>query len=119
MVSTLTPQYRIAHVGINHPNGESALETAQKLCDVFGLAPYGETATHIFSGSLFELKKNSTKGTVGHIAMQTDDIEMALEHLKKKGVGIRTDSIKRNSNGKIRFVYLELEIAGFAFHLTL
>ena len=113
------PKYRIAHVGINNPDSESALDVVQRLCAIFDLYPNDETATHIFAGDLFEVKKNCTKGKYGHIAMQTDDIELAITHLEKKGVRIRENSIKRNADGRIKFVYLDLDIAGFAFHLML
>ena len=118
-MSERVPQYRIKHVGINHPDAQTALDAAKRLCDLFDLQPADETATHIFAGSLFEVKKVCTRGIYGHIAMQTDDIEAAIEHLKKKGIGIQEDTIRRNEEGRIKFVYLDLEISGFAFHLAL
>ena len=119
MMNESVPKYRIAHIGINNPNAECAMDAAKQLCAVFDLCPNDETSTHIFAGDLFEVKKNCTKGKYGHVAMQTDDIEAAILHLAKKGVGIRENSIKRNADGKIKFVYLDLEISGFAFHLML
>lgn len=118
-MSDAVPKYRIAHVGINHPDEEKALDTARKLCAFFDLVPNDETGTHIFAGSLFEVKKNCLKGTYGHIAMQTDDLEAAIEHLAKKGIQVKEESIRRNAEGRIKFAYLDLEIAGFAFHLML
>lgn len=118
-MDNLAPKYRIAHIGLNHPDEEKALDTVQRLSTAFDLECNGETATHIFAGDLFEVKKNCEKGTLGHIALQTDDIEAAALHLKEKGIAIRENSIRRTADGKISFVYLDLEIAGFAFHLTL
>lgn len=113
------PRYRITHVGINNPDSVAALETAERLCAVFDLEPRDETRTHIFAGTLFEVKKNRQKGKYGHVAMQTDDLEAAIEHLAQKGVHVVEESIRRNAEGRISFAYLDLEIAGFAFHLTL
>lgn len=118
-MSDMVPKYRIAHIGINHPNEEEALDTAKNLCALFDLDPNDETRTHIFAGTLFEVKKNCLKGTYGHIAMQTDDLEAAIENLGKKGIQVKEESIRRTAEGRIKFAYLDLEIAGFAFHLTL
>lgn len=118
-MSEQIPQYRIKHIGLNHPDAETALDTVKKLCGIFDLRPANETDTHIFAGSLFEVKKNCSRGTYGHVALQTDDIEAAIQHLAKKGASIREDTIQRNEAGRIKFVYLDFEIAGFAFHLML
>lgn len=113
------PKYRIKHVGLNNPDNESAWEATNILCRVFDLEPLDETSTHIFAGDLFEVKKNYSRGKYGHIAMQTDDVEAAIEHLASKGIGILKDSVRRDKNGKITFVYLDLdfEVCGFSFHL--
>ncbi len=118
-MSKSVPKYRIAHIGLNHPDEAQALDTVRALCAVFDLEPDHETNTHVFAGDLFEVKKNMTRGKYGHVAMQTDDIELALDHLAQKGISFREETIRRNEFGKIEFVYLNLEIAGFWFHLTL
>ena len=110
--------YRIKHIGINHQDSETAMAAAEKLCAIFDLSLEKETGTRVFVGELFELKKNCARGKYGHVAMQTKDVETAIEHLAKKGVGILEDTIRRDKEGKIVFVFLDLEISGFAFHLT-
>lgn len=117
-MSDSVPKYRITHIGINHPNEEEALDTAQKLCALFDLELNDETVTHIFAGRLFEVKKNLTRGKYGHVAMQTDDVEAAIAHLAGKGIHVCENSVRRDEQGRITFAYLDLEIAGFAFHLT-
>lgn len=113
------PVYRIKHIGINHPDAEQAMDTAKKLCEIFDLPLNRETGTRIFAGDLFELKKNGTRGRVGHVALQTEDIEAAVEYLGGKGIGILEDTIRRKDDGRISFVFLDFELAGFAFHLEL
>lgn len=113
------PVYRIKHIGINHPDSETAMAAAEKLCTIFDLSLEKETGTKVFAGELFELKKNCARGTYGHIALQTEDIEAAVKYLAGKGIGIYEDTIRRNAEGKISFVFLNLEISGFAFHLEL
>ena len=51
--------------------------------------------------------------------MQTDDVEKAMAALREKGIGFDESSIRKNEEGRISFVYLKKEIAGFQFHLTL
>ena len=65
-----------------------------------------------------EVMNSDKRGARGHVAMQTDDVEGAMEALRAKGIGFLEDTVKRNAEGKITFVYLDTEIAGFQFHLT-
>ena len=46
-------------------------------------------------------------------------IAQAKEYLAAKGITFQEDTIKRNEEGKITFVYLQQQVAGFAFHLCL
>ena len=62
--------------------------------------------------------KHDRRGAHGHVALQTDDVEAAMADLSAKGIGFQEDTIRRDEAGKIRFVYLEQQVAGFAFHLT-
>lgn len=112
------PVYRIKHIGINHPDSETAMAAGEKLCAIFDLTLEKETETRVFAGELFELKKNCARGTYGHVALQTEDVEATIEYLAKKGIGIQEDTIRRDQEGRIKFVFLDLEISGFAFHLT-
>ena len=113
------PEFSIAHVGINNPDEDAAYNVLKQLCDVFGLEKGLAGRTKVFAGDLFEIKKNMNRGTIGHVALRTDDIEYAVEYFKEKGIGIIESTVKRNDKGRIRFVFLDLEIAGYAFHLIL
>ena len=62
---------------------------------------------------------NNSLYSLGHVAMQTDDVEKAMAALREKGIGFDESSIRKNEEGRISFVYLKKEIAGFQFHLTL
>lgn len=77
-----------------------------------------ENDTHIFASGLFEVMKNSKRGKHGHIALQTPDVELAMADLARKGISFQEDTIRRNADGKIIFVYLKGDIGGFSFHLT-
>ena len=110
--------YRIKHVGINNENEAQAQQLVDVLCGLFGLERTKETPAAIFGGEIFEVMKHSNIGKNGHIAMQTEDVEAAMAELSAKGITFRENTIRRDENGKINFIYLEQEFGGFAFHLT-
>ena len=116
------PRYTLKHIGINSPDGEAAQAIVRLLCDLFHVEVSKETPVSIFTDSLFEVMKHetpATRGVHGHIALQTPDVEAAMADLAAKGVTFQEDTIKRNAEGRITFVYLEQQVGGFAFHLTL
>lgn len=113
------PQFRLKHIGINTPDDMAAQSLANRLCELFGIRRGDENSTHIFAGSLFEVMKNEKIGACGHIAVQTENVEKAVEYFREKGVGILEDTVRRGEDGKITFAYLDLEVGGFAVHLTL
>lgn len=110
--------YRIKHIGIRTDSPEEAAQLAALLSALFDLGGTHETPVACWAGSLFEVMTSDRRGARGHVAMQTDDVEGAMEALRAKGIGFLEDTIKRNDEGKVTFVYLDTEIAGFQFHLT-
>lgn len=112
------PKLTIKHVGINCPDEAAAHALTASLCDCFSLQPCNETDSHIFAGGLFEVMKNEAIGSRGHIALQTEDIAGAIAYFAEKGIAIREDTVRRADDGSITFAYLDLELGGFAFHLT-
>ena len=110
--------FRIKHIGIRTDSAEEARETASLLAAHFDLSGSRENPAAVWAGDLFEVMKSDKRGPRGHVAMQTDDVEAAMEALRARGVGFLEDTIRRNEEGKIIFVYLDKEIAGFQFHLT-
>ena len=103
-------RYTIKHVGINHRDEDEARSTAETLCALFGLEISQETPAALFAGEIFEVMKHDRRGAHGHVAAMAD--------LSAKGISFQEDTIRRDEAGKIRFVYLEQQVAGFAFHLT-
>ncbi len=110
--------YRIKHVGINTNSAEESHALAEKLVNDFGLEGITEKPTANFAGEIFEIMKHSNIGTHGHIAIQTDDVEGAMQDLIDKGYTVKESSIKRHEDGRIHFVYFNEQLGGFCFHLT-
>lgn len=110
--------FSIKHVGINTINNTEAENLLQQLMLIFDLERGNENNSHVFAGTLFEVMKNEEIGTNGHIALQTEDVEDAIKYFSEKKIGIKENTIKRDENEKNVFAYLDVELGGFAFHLT-
>ena len=65
----------------------------------------------------FEIMKKPGRGTHGHIAIKTNNVDRAIYHLGLRGVKFDMDS-KVVKNGKTTAIYMADEIAGFAIHLV-
>ena len=65
----------------------------------------------------FEIMKKPGRGTNGHIAILTNNVDRAIYHLGQRGV--KFDMASKNvKDGKTIAIYFADEIAGFAFHLV-
>ena len=110
--------YRIKHIGINCGNDMQAQQLLGQLIQFFGVERGREDQAKVFAGNIFELMKSSDVGTYGHIALQTNDVELAMKDLAERGITFREETIRKNEEGKFIFAYLTQEFGGFAFHLT-
>ncbi len=107
--------FQMVHLGINEDNPESALRSARIISNNFYF-PIKEGNSSVFAGSGFEFMKKKHFGEHGHIALTTNDVARAIAYLKRHGVDVRPETAKK-SDGKIRSIYLDLEVSGFALHL--
>ena len=72
----------------------------------------------VFAGKYFEcMKSPSARGTNGHIAILTNNVDRAIYHLSQRGVKFDMDS-KNVKDGKTIAIYFADEVAGFAIHLV-
>lgn len=110
------PVFTLAHVGINTENTQKAQEVASLLSSIFNFDKE-ETEVSIFAGSGVEVMKYKGFGTYGHIGFSTEDVEAAVKYLEAKGVKFNYESVKYDEDKKIKLIYLEQEIGGFAIHI--
>ena len=108
--------FTLAHIGINSDNEDKARSAANLLSGLFSLS-VNEIPVSFFAGP-FEIMKFKGRGKNGHIAVGTNSVERAYFYLKNNGVSFDESTVQRDENGKMRFIYLEEEILGFAIHLT-
>ena len=108
--------FELCHVGINHPNGTQAQQTATTFEKLFGWTTQDKGGAY-FAGSYIEAMKKIFYGTHGHIAITTKHIERAVWYLEQCGVQFNWKSANYNPDKSLRVVYLKDEIGGFAVHL--
>jgi 2-dehydro-3-deoxyphosphogluconate aldolase/(4S)-4-hydroxy-2-oxoglutarate aldolase len=107
--------FSFAHVGVNNPDAAAASATAASLA-AFGFAPKDGNSS-IFCGTPFEVMKSPFRGERGHIGLKCFNIERALAYLAPFGFkGV--DATAKLDKGRLKVIYLEPEIAGFAVHLV-
>lgn len=114
-----TPDFEIAHVGVNCENEAEAVRCAEQFALLFNLAvnPAKESADARFTGTRIEWLKKPGRGKHGHIALATADLPGARDYLEERGFAFDDDSIKRFPDGRILVIYSRQEIGGFAIHL--
>ena len=109
--------FSLAHVGINCADEAQAEQTAKTLCALFDLE-YKPGNSSIFAGSAVECNKAPGRGTNGHIAIGTNNVDRAVYHLGLRGVTFDESSRKTDAKGNTKAIYLKDELAGFAVHLV-
>ncbi len=109
--------FRLLHIGINSADLEEGKATAELLAELFGF-PLRETDGSWFANEQFEIMKMPFRGKHGHIAIATSNAGEARSYLESKGVVFDESSAKYEADGKLKLIYAQTEIAGFAFHLT-
>lgn len=70
-----------------------------------------------FAGSDIEIVKYPTRGTLGHIAFRTFNLERAVNYLEKRGFSIDLSSVVKDDGSRLIKVYFNETIGGFALHL--
>ena len=107
--------FQMVHIGINEESTESALRSAQIISNNFYFQ-VKEGNSSVFAGLGFELMKKKYFGEHGHIALGTNDVPRAIAYLKRQGVAVRPETAKEY-DGRLKSIYLDLEVSGFALHL--
>ena len=114
-----TPDFEIAHIGVNCADAAQAARCAEQFAVLFQLAvnPAKESADARFTGTQIEWMKAPGRGEHGHIALATADLPAARRYLEEKGFAFDEDSVKRFPDGRILVIYARQQIGGFAIHL--
>ncbi len=109
--------FKFKHVGINSANEEAMNHTAATL-DKFFSFPADKRSASVFASPELEIMNTMGRGTMGHIAIQTNNVDRAVYHLTLRGVKFDMSTATYDKDGAMKFVYLADEIGGFAYHLV-
>ncbi len=108
--------FDLRHVGINCSDEKTSSQTADAFEQIFGF-PKEDRGGAYFAGDIIEVMKKPFYGTHGHIAISTRSAESAAYYLERAGVKFNWQSAGYNPDGRLRVVYLQEEIGGFAVHI--
>ena len=107
----------LGHIGINCADEAEAAKTAETLGTLLSMAVKPGNSSIFVGKKEFEIMKKPGRGTHGHIAILTNNVDRAIYHLGRRGVKFDMDS-KNVKDGKTIAIYLADEVAGFAIHLV-
>ena len=111
--------FEVVHIGINNADEETAVAEGKKLAALLGWNVQKESAKGLFVGERFEMLKSQVRGTHGHIAVATSDVERARWHMEQRGFTFDASTATFTADGRMKFIYLNEEFGGFAIHLLL
>ena len=109
--------FELRHIGINAQDETEAEGIANRFESLFGFTKKAGGSS-VFAGTAIEAMKKPYLGKNGHIAIGTNYMDRAIYHLEKQGVKFDMNTAKKDDKGKIKAVYLQDEIGGFAVHLV-
>lgn len=107
--------FSFAHLGINGEDEADCARIAERLAALFGF-PLKDGSSSCFASDSLEITKRPFKGERGHIGVRCNDVERARAHFREAGVGSLPET-ERWERGRLKAVYLDLTIGGFAVHL--
>lgn len=109
--------FSLDHVGVNCGSEAEADRLARTLCDMFGFA-YQMGNSSVQALHAVECTKTPGRGTHGHIAIATSNVDRAVYHLGLCGVRCLPETCKTDAKGNTKAIYIDGEFGGFAIHLV-
>ena len=106
-----------AMMGAGQKDEAEAAKTAETIGALLSMAVKPGNSSIFVGKKEFEIMKKPGRGTHGHIAILTNNVDRAIYHLGQRGVKFDMDS-KNVKDGKTVAIYFADEVAGFAIHLV-
>ena len=108
--------FEFDHIGIHFHKDEDAMHSAQMLSAMLDV-PLEESNNLFRTGSMFELLKPQAENLSGHLALKTNHLGRALNHIMGKGIEVDEESLIKDEEGRIISVTLKREIGGIKIRL--
>ena len=100
----------LGHIGINCADEAEAAKTAETIGSLLSMAVKPGNSSIFVGKKEFEIMKKPGRGTHGHIAILTNNVDRAIYHLSQRGVKFDMDS-KNVKDGKTIAIYFADEVA--------
>jgi len=107
----------LIHIGINTESDSEGDCVAAELGKMFNLPTSGDKA--VFVGTIFEIMKPPYSGVHGHIGVGTNSVEKLGKYLESLGYNPLWEKARYEEDGRMNFLFLKEQVAGFAIHLSL
>lgn len=104
--------FKFDHVAINIGDKEQINKAASEFSDMLGFSNNG--CGSIWADGSVELVKEQYQNCAGYIAIRTNYIDRAVSYLTGKGYKFDQYSAKYDSYNKLKSIYLENKLGGFA-----
>jgi len=114
---TFVPDFKLYHVGVNAADEAEAMAAARLLAAIFDFT-VRDTPISVYGSEYVEIMKGCGRGSRGHIAFSTADMDGAIAWLRARGIAFHEETAVRNEQGKYGAVYIQPEICGFTIHLV-
>ncbi len=109
--------FELRHLGINTADGDAGMDAARTLSLITGWPIDDLGERNCFVGQGFEIMKFMGRGRNGHLALACNSAARARWHLERRGLRFDESTALYTPDGRLRFIYLQDEVAGFAIHL--
>lgn len=107
--------FSFGHMGINNADEATGAQAARLFAELFGF-PLKEGSGSFFASDSIEVMKKPFLGARGHIGIRCNNAERAVARFRDLGIGVKAETEKLEK-GRLKTIYLDLEIAGFAIHI--
>lgn len=108
---------KLAHVGVNTDGAQTARKTAELFTGLLRLDAGKEGGSSVFAGDWVEVMKSSYLGANGHLGFSTLCLDRTVRYFRAVGVAFNESSAKYDEKGRLKAIYFQDEIGGFAIHL--
>ncbi len=107
---------RLEHLGVNAKN-EDVSKIAKKFSVLFGGLTREVTKGQFGSDFVEVVNEDYHTGSVGHLAIGTYHVARARRYFESIGFEFDESTALYDDNGRLKFIYLTDEVAGFKVHL--
>lgn len=106
---------KLCHIGVNEENAEDALRTAKLFASLLQIEVKEGNSSN-FAGTVVEVMKGNGRGRNGHLCFSTPNLDRTVRYFKAMGWKFDDAAAKTGPDGKLKVIYMQDEIGGFAIH---